>query len=364
MTCRVDVATAVCAGVMALWAGTAGAQTAPTGGGPPDDTPAIRLGTTIFTDYSYTASPETTDADGNAIHASAFNVARAYLNLTGQISHVVAFRVTPDVVRETGPGSSLNGSLTFRLKYAYAQFDLDDWMATGSYARLGIQQTPYLDFIESIYRYRFQGTTFVEREGYFASADAGASLRYPLPSNYGDIHVGYYNGENYNTAEANDQKATMIRGTIRPLAQSASPVLRGIRATGFYQADHYIQDGDRTRAIGVLSFDHPRVNAALEFIRGRDRSTTATATAETHGFGLWATPALGRGWEALARWDHVIDDEAADAERDRTIVGLAYWFKRQGSVSSALMFDYDGQRFSTASIPKQQKVAVHALLTY
>src|SRR5215211_4347536 len=181
----------------------ASAQITPAAGyTPPDDTPSIRVGAVIFADYTFTERPTITDADGNVVHANAFNVARSYINITGNISHVVAFRVTPDVVRENNAASATNGSLVFRIKYAYAQFNLDDWMAKGSYARFGIQQTPWLDFAEAIYRYRFQGTMFVEREGFFASADAGASFHYQLPSNYGDVHVGVFNGENFNRAEA------------------------------------------------------------------------------------------------------------------------------------------------------------------
>src|SRR4029078_9267990 len=112
-------------------------------------------------------------------------------------------RFTPDIVRDTGAASSLNGSLTFRVKYAFAQLNLDDWMTRGSWARFGIQQTPWVDFQEGIYRYRFQGQVFSEREGYLASSDAGVSFHYNLPSNYGDLHVGIYNGENYNRAETN-----------------------------------------------------------------------------------------------------------------------------------------------------------------
>src|SRR6266567_2690946 len=88
--------------------------------------------------------------------------------------HAMA-QVTPAVTRETGGGSSLNGSLTFRLKYAYAQFNLDDWATKGSWVRFGLQQTPFIDYNESIYRYRFQGTTFEDREGLFPSSDFGAS---------------------------------------------------------------------------------------------------------------------------------------------------------------------------------------------
>ncbi len=118
----------------------------------------------------------------------------------------MAFRITPDVARETGAGTSLNGSLVFRLKYAFAQVNLDDWMPKGSWVRLGIQQTPWLDYEEGIYRYRFQGTMFAEREGYFASADAGASFHYTLPDDWGDVHAGVYNGENYNKAEVEQRE--------------------------------------------------------------------------------------------------------------------------------------------------------------
>ena len=80
-------------------------------------------------------------------------------------------------------------------------------MTKGSWARFGIQQTPLLDYEEGIYRYRFQGTTFTEREGFYNSSDAGASFHYNFPSNYGDVHVGVYNGESYAKTDPNDQKA-------------------------------------------------------------------------------------------------------------------------------------------------------------
>src|SRR5262245_53199152 len=157
----------------------AAAQVTPAAGYvPPDDTPSLRVGTTIFLDYTVQTDPKVTDADGNNVTFNAFNVGRAYINVTGQINHLVAFRVTPDITRESGTGSSLNGSLTYRLKYAYAQFNMDDWMTRGSWARFGMQQTPWVDFMEGIYRYRFQGTIFEERDGFLSSSDIGASFHY------------------------------------------------------------------------------------------------------------------------------------------------------------------------------------------
>jgi hypothetical protein len=162
------------------------AQVTPAAGyTPPDDTPSIRVGATIFADYTYQNAPEITDADGNSVKLSAFDVKRAYINVTGNISHLLGFRITPDITRETDANvTSLNGSEVFRLKYAFAQLNLDDWMPKGSWARFGIQQTPWVDFEEGIYRYRFQGTIFMEREGYLSSSDAGASFHTAFQNNY------------------------------------------------------------------------------------------------------------------------------------------------------------------------------------
>jgi hypothetical protein len=122
---------------------------------PPDDNPSVRVGGVLFGDYTRTFAPEIVDADDNSVEPHSFNIMRAYLNVTGQVNHLIQFRVTPDVAREQGTGSSLNGSMVMRLKYGYAQFNFDDWLWRGTYARAGMIQTAYVDFEESVYR--FQG---------------------------------------------------------------------------------------------------------------------------------------------------------------------------------------------------------------
>ena len=121
-----------------------------------------------------------------------------------------------------GAGDTVsNDSLVYRIKYAYAQFNLDDWMTKGSWARLGIQQTPLARLRRRHLPLPFPGHD-VRRAHAAAttmtSADAGASFHYNLPSNYGDFHVGVYNGENYQRVELNNQKAFEFRGTVRPFA--------------------------------------------------------------------------------------------------------------------------------------------------
>jgi hypothetical protein len=338
---------------------------------PPDDTPSIRVGVTFYGDYTYTQNPQSTDADGNVIHPSAFNVSRSYINVTGNINHIVAFRITPDVVRETGlfnaatAATVANDSLVFRIKYAFAQFNLDDWMTKGSWTRFGIQQTPLLDYEEGIYRYRFQGTTFTEREGFYNSSDAGASFHFNFPSNYGEVHVGVYNGDGYAKTDPNDQKSIQIRGTVRPFATS-KPILRGLRLTGFYFGDNYIKDAERTRVVGQVTFESRYFNGGFDAIDAKDQPSITRVDVEAKGWSFWATP-RAKGWELLLRYDHMVPDQRfTDQTRQRTIVGVAYWFKEQGSFTSSLMLDYDGQTFSNfvPFQPAQKKIAIHALVNF
>ncbi len=264
-----------------LAAGTASAQVTPAAGyTPPDDTPKIGVGVTIFADYTYTDAPTIKDSDGNTVNKSEFEVRRAYINVTGQLNHLVSFRITPDIASRFATSTSVNlptgstvsastnydGSVVFRLKYAYGQFNLDDALKShGSWIRFGQHHTPYVDFMEGIYRYRFQGTIFPERVGYISSSDVGLSGHYNFPNNYGDVHLGYYNGDTYSKAEPNDQKAFQIRGTLRPLPKDK--VLKGWRVTGFYDHDTPVKDGKRERFIANTTFEHKYVNLGLRLRR-------------------------------------------------------------------------------------------------
>jgi len=327
--------------VSAFLAVAASAQVTPAAGyTPPDDNPSFKVGTTIFGDYTFVDSPKAKDADGNIINQSSFNVSRAYINVTGNLNHMIAFRVTPDISRETSTTSSLSGSQLFRLKYAYAQFNLDDWTTHGSWVRFGVQQTPYLDYTEGIYRYRFQGTLFTERVGYVTSSDAGLSGHYVLPNNYGDIHGGFYNGEGYSKAETNDQKAFQIRGTIRPLPLGG--IWKGLRLTGFIDSDYVVQDAKRQRTFEQITFEHPLVNAGLEVAQGKDRSSVKVAQVDSSGWSFWAVPKFGtKGWEGLFRHDEFKPNKNLSQKTKRDIVGIAYWLPNLNKVTSALMLDYD-----------------------
>ena len=70
---------------------------------------------------------------------------------------------------------------------------------------------------------------------------------------------------------------------------------------------------------------------------------------------------------ALLRFDHLKPNKTFGSQvRKRIIAGVAYWFPHQGSVTSALLFDYDGQTFDNfaPAVSKQSRIAVHGLINF
>jgi hypothetical protein len=332
------------------------------------DAPSIRVGATIFYDYTHMFDPKRVDADGNAYESSAFDVRRAYINVRGTVSRVVSFRITPDIRRETGSGTSLDGSLVFRLKYAYAQFDLEEWLPAGSQVRLGIIQTPFIESQESVYRYRFQGTLFAERDGGLSSADAGLSYGVPLANGYGDVKVGVYNGEGYTQAEANDRKSVQLLGRFRPMPDADGP-LSGLRLTAFYNADRYVRDAERNRFIASATLEHARFHAGVDLLAGTDQTSIDAPEVDSRGVSFFVTPFFtekGNGWEGLLRVDRWTPNADLDGRQHRVILGAAYWFPHPGgSATAALLFDFEQVTFSGfAAAPRQRRLAVHGLIDF
>ena len=174
------------------------------------DYPIIRIGVLSYVQYD----AELTNRDAFNV----FDLTRGYININGQLSKNVRFRLTPDVRRITD--SSLAGTLVLRVKYAFVE--LDNVKAARSWVRFGAHQTPWLDFEESIDRYRVQGTMFSEREGLIpGSSDFGVGYFTPV-GKYVDIQTGVYNGEGYAQTDVNKYKSAQGRLTLRPFPAAAS----------------------------------------------------------------------------------------------------------------------------------------------
>jgi hypothetical protein len=229
--------------------------------------------------------------------------------------------------------------------------------------KLGLQQTPYLDFIESVYRYRWQGTNFTEREGLLSSSDFALAFRATFPRELGDVVAGYYNGDAYTKAESNDQQALMLRATLRPAP--AAGVLSGLKLTAFLDDDRYARSDSKRRLLGAVTFEHRFANAAFEYVRATDRKTAASEEVDSSGYSLWVVPRTAFGLEGLLRLDRFRPDDDADGVKSRTILGVAYWFKLPKGVSAALMLDHDAVDYDEElGKPDERRIALHSLLQF
>jgi hypothetical protein len=362
---RLTTACAAAAGLMIAM--EVRAQVTPAAGyTPPDDTPKINVGITLFADYTYQDSPTVVDGDKNTIHKNSFNLTRAYVNVTGNLSHWFAFRITPDIRAETGTGSSLSGNQTFRIKYGYGQVNFDDFAPKGSWLRFGLQQTPYIDYLEGPYRYRFQGATFTDVEGFLTSSDYGVSTRFAFPQNYGDVHVGVYNGDGYQSLNdqngVNNEKAIQIRASLRPAPMV--PVVKGLRVAGYYDSDHYFSDAKRERFIGNVTFEHPYVSAGFEYLDAKDQTSVTKAELRRDGYSAWVTPRTPIGIEGLFRYDELNQNKDASPKpkKKRLVAGIAYWPPLEGGKTIAFLADYSEVKFNNVT-PDPGKTKIYALHT-
>jgi hypothetical protein len=282
---------------------------------PPPEYPVLRVGMLSYLQYD--AELRNRDA------YNAFDVTRAYLNVNAQVAPNVRFRFTPDVKRVAD--GSLAGSMTVRVKYAFAQFDN---VTPRGWVRLGMHQTPWLDFEEGINRYRVQGTMFAEREGLIpGSADVGAGYFSPLPHGFGEIQAGVYNGEGFAQAETNKYKSLQGRVTVRPMAGRGR--WDGLRVSGFYSAGWY--DAGRPRHLGIVmaSFEQPHLAATFQHVQATDRPAAGSlVNVRRAGDSAFIELRQGaRGWAGLARVDvYDADLAVSDNMQTRVIGGGGYWF--------------------------------------
>ena len=244
---------------------------------------------------------------------------------------------------------------TFRVKYAFAQVGLDDWMEKGSLGALGIQQTPWVDFEEGIYRYRFQGTVFsgtrglpfVLRRWRVVPLQPAVELRRASTSASTTVRTT-------TASEVNSEKALQIRGSVRPFAQG--PLWRvAFACTPFSMPT-------TTCAAASAGAGHRRdLRASTAERRHRyldtaDRTSVTRTSVSGHGFSM-ATPRAKNGWKRCFALT-ICGPGRRSPQPPAHHVGAAYWFPSGQSVSSAPLLDFATDKpFSTTATPAQRRVA-------
>jgi hypothetical protein len=221
------------------------------------DNGKVKIGATFYGFYRYFTQtgfgPQT--LDNTDIHPgpgndgfNEFNINRTYVNIFYSPIDAITFRVTPNVYREVGgasaeklsttsaTGSSVNGNLTFRLKYAYVDFN-KLFAHSEAFGKdkltFGQEQQPLTDWEEGLYGYRFVNLTPWNYLS-LSSTYTGLKLHGPIEfhgKQYLDYEIGAFNNSSYHAYEVGDKKQVMARLSYYPFG--AVSKYQGLGLTGF-----------------------------------------------------------------------------------------------------------------------------------
>ncbi|MGH7969431.1 MAG: hypothetical protein ACREIC_11960, partial [Limisphaerales bacterium] len=206
------------------------------------DNGKIKIGATFFGLYRYYANtgfgPQTltllnTPGPGNGGFNS-FDVDRTYLNFLFSPTDALTLRITPNIYRQysstsgvklgstAGTGSTENGNLVLRLKYAYVDYNkpfAHSKVFGKDKLTFGQQQQPLTDWEEGLYGYRFVNLTPWNYLS-LSSTYPGVKLHGPIMfdgKQYLDYEVGAFNDQSFHAYETGDKKQVMARLSYYPM---------------------------------------------------------------------------------------------------------------------------------------------------
>ena len=296
--------------------------------------PPVTVGGVVYTQYQYT------DA---AVHTNTFDVTRAYVNVLGRFSNGITTRLTTDII----PSAATNQVI--RLKYAFAA-----WTPTGSSLtyKLGMIHTPWVDFEETLWDYRMQGTIAVDRNPIGGpSTMTAADIGVGVDGHWNDERINgqfvIVNGEGYSGGTGDFRKDVEARVSVRVQPTNDNSRVGGLRVSGYAGIGKVTGTGaDRNRYLGMLSYRTLQYTLAGEFVSVKNGAVTGSIIS---AFGVYH---LTRSKAAvIARVDIVDPDKnVGNNKNTRIIAGASY----QLSPNVRLLADLDRLSFESGATATNQ----------
>jgi len=310
----------------------------------PGAAPRVSVGGLFVTRYLY----QLTDT---ANHLNAFDITRAYINVTGTLPGGLRTRVTMDLFTNT------DSSRSYRIKFAYAAYTPGKTPVT---FKLGIIQTPWLDWEEALWEYRMQGPMAMDRATYLSSSDFGAGLDGMWEREKVNAEIALVNGEGYNKGVGDQRKDVMGRASLRLRETSDSTRVGGLRVSVYGQYGKPTGGGERERSLVMVSYKSKRLTAAAEAAITRDTVTAPVSRpANGHVYSAFAVYHIPRSKAAIIGRVDVTHAQAGNtADRQtRAILGLSY----QVHPNWRLLADWDCVGYQATPTPAQEATRSQAL---
>ncbi len=311
--------------------------------------PQVSVGGLVYTSFFY-------QLKDSLNHVNNFDITRAYVNVIGRFSGGLYTRVTADIYRNTAASS--NGSLSYRLKYAYAAYTPAGSALT---YKVGQIHTAWLDWEEALWDYRVQGSMPLERgfmtaagvqNPYMSSSDFGVGVDGKWGPDKANMQIVVVNGENYNTSPGDKGKDAQARLSYRLKNTNDSSRVGGLRLTGYAQYGKATGGGQRNRFVGMVSYRTRQVTLAGEAAATQDWPAGAAAV-NGRVYSAYGVYKFTRSKAAaLARVDLYDPQAGVDDKQTRFIAGLSY----QLTPNWRLLADVDNLSIAGTPTPAQEAV--------
>jgi len=273
------------------------------------------------------------DGTGSTTYFHQFDVPRVFLWANWQLGDVRA-RLLLEGARSAGAGSLIGvagDSVVVRFREAWAGYRAWDLFEL----RLGFVRTPIAPAMTEAWGLRPVAQTALRRFEVMQPADLGATLTFDIPEGFGQLGVGFYNGEGYRGRELNRGKNSEFFGQIHPLAFVEE--LRPLTVIAGYQLGSSGTGSARSdRLVGALAWMGERIGGGVgaTWVLGLfDRGGQEGALIEA-----WAR---GNPWEGLivgGRFQHFIRDFGQDTDT-LTEFTLSVGYRVHEVVGAHLAFD-------------------------
>jgi len=284
--------------------------------------PQVTVSGVVYTQYQYVDAP---------VHNNTFDVQRAYVNVLGRFANGISTRLTTDII----PSAATNQII--RLKYAFAA-----WTPTGSSLtyKLGMIQTPYVDFEETLWDYRMQGSIATDRNGALFSADVGFGVDGRWNNEQINAQFAIVNVEGYSNGTGDFRKDLEARVSFRVKPTDDASRVGGLRVTGYAGIGKATGGADRNRYLGLLSYRTQQFTVAGEYVSVKNAAVTGSIIS---AFGVYH---FGGKTAAIGRVD-IVDPNTSVANNKvtRIIAGASY----QLSPNVRLLADLDRQSFESGA---------------
>ncbi|MBI1822333.1 MAG: hypothetical protein HY036_02095 [Nitrospirae bacterium] len=264
-----------------------------------------------------------TQADGKVGTDNGFHFTRAYITAKQKINDDLMVRFTYDE-KDGYTGRAF-------VKYVYGDYSY----MPGQKVRFGLGHTPWIDFEEGLYPYRFLGQVFSDFQGAQSSSDTGVSLIGSFMDKMLDYHIGVYEGEGYSSTTPDGQGFAY--------AGRVSFNMEGLTVAVFDWMEtkrNGTADYNPSRLIGMVTYGTPMFRVAGQYLAADDNKTTANANPKFNkgnGYSVWAYTRIP-GMDVLrvmARYDSMKPDTDVDLNSN-TLARIAVSYDLSKSVVIAL----------------------------